>query len=111
MGSMVGLSVPDWLAHGGMNWLELVLATPVVLWADYHPYFVRAMQDARHWTANMFTLIGLGTGAAWGFSVAATVDTELFPAGFRGEHGVCKSGSKRDSPAEEPPFDPDLQGI
>ena len=87
MGAMVGLSLPDWLAHGGSNWLELVLATPVVLWGGW-PFFVRAVQALRHRTANMFTLIALGTGAAWAFSVVATAAPELFPAGFRGEHGV-----------------------
>ncbi|MBA4189278.1 MAG: copper-translocating P-type ATPase [Planctomycetaceae bacterium] len=87
MGSMVGLTLPELLAHGGKNWVELALATPVVLWAGW-PFFVRAVQAARHKTANMFTLIALGTGAAWGFSLVATVAPELFPAGFRGEHGV-----------------------
>src|SRR5439155_25100976 len=44
-------------------------------------------QGMRHRTANMFTLIALGTGAAWAFSVVATVAPELFPAGFRDAHG------------------------
>jgi Cu+-exporting ATPase len=87
MGPMVGLSVPGWLAHGGKNWLELALATPVVLWAGW-PFFVRAWQALLHRTANMFTLIALGTGAAWVFSVVATVAPDLFPAGFRDGHGA-----------------------
>ncbi|MBA4190940.1 MAG: copper-translocating P-type ATPase [Planctomycetaceae bacterium] len=87
MGPMVGLSFSEWLAHSGLNWVELALATPVVLWCGW-PFFVRAVQAAKHRTANMFTLIGLGTGAAWTFSVVATLAPDLFPAGFRGEHGI-----------------------
>jgi Cu+-exporting ATPase len=87
MGPMVGLPVPEWLAHGGKNWLELALATPVVLWAGW-PFFVRAWQALRHRTANMFTLIALGTGAAWAYSVVATMAPHLFPAGFRDAHGA-----------------------
>jgi Cu+-exporting ATPase len=86
MGPMVGLSLPDWLAHGAKNWAELVLATPVVLWGGW-PFFVRAWQAALHRTANMFTLIAIGTGAAWAYSVVATVAPALFPAGFRDAHG------------------------
>ena len=82
-----GISLPRWLAHGAANWIELVLATPVVLWAG-RPFFVRAVQAARNHTANMFTLIALGTGAAWAFSVVGTVAPELFPAGFRDDHGA-----------------------
>jgi Cu+-exporting ATPase len=87
MGPMIGLPVPERLAHGGKNWLELALATPVVLWAGW-PFFVRAWQALRHRTANMFTLIALGTGAAWAFSVVATIAPDLFPAGFRDAHGA-----------------------
>ncbi len=87
MGPMLGLVLPGWLAHGGVNWVELVLATPVVLWCGW-PFFVRAVQATRHRTANMFTLIALGTGASWTFSVFATVLPDLFPAGFQGEHGL-----------------------
>jgi Cu+-exporting ATPase len=87
MGPMVGMPIPDWLAHGRKNWLELLLATPVVLWGGW-PFFVRAWQALQHRTANMFTLIALGTGAAWAFSVVATVAPKLFPAGFRDSHGV-----------------------
>src|SRR5262249_29729894 len=86
MGPMIGLPLPGGLAHGGGSWVELVLAKPVVLWGGW-PFFVRAWQALRHRTANMFTLIALGTGAAWVFSVVATVAPELFPAGFRDAHG------------------------
>jgi Cu+-exporting ATPase len=87
MGPMVGLPVPEWLGRGRKNWLELILATPVVLWAGW-PFFARAWQALQHRTANMFTLIALGTGAAWAYSVVATVAPELFPAGFRGPDGA-----------------------
>jgi Cu+-exporting ATPase len=87
MGPMVGLPIAEWLGHGVKNWLEFALATPVVLWGGW-PFFVRAVQALGHRTANMFTLIALGTGAAWAFSVVATVAPELFPAGFRDAHGA-----------------------
>jgi Cu+-exporting ATPase len=82
-----GLGLPAWLAHGGANWAGLILSTPVVLWCGW-PFFVRAAQATKHGTANMFTLIALGTGAAWAFSTVATLAPELFPAGFRDAHGV-----------------------
>ena len=87
MGPMLGLPLPGWLEHGGKNWLELVLATPVVLWGGW-PFFVRAWQALLNRTANMFTLIALGTGAAWLFSVVATIAPDIFPAGFRDGHGA-----------------------
>ncbi len=59
-----GVTLPPWLKKSA-NWTGLVLATPVVFWAGW-PFFVRAAQALRHRTANMFTLIALGTGAAWG---------------------------------------------
>jgi Cu+-exporting ATPase len=84
---MLGLALPERLAHGGANWVELALATPVVLWGGW-PLFVRAWQAVENRTSNMFTLIALGTGAAWGFSVVATIASGVFPSGFLGEHGV-----------------------
>lgn len=86
MGPMFGLPIPEILEHGRKNWLELLLATPVVLYAAA-PFFTRAWTALRHRTANMFTLISLGTGAAWIFSIAATARPEAFPAGFRDSHG------------------------
>jgi Cu+-exporting ATPase len=70
----------------GQAWLELVLATPVVLWAG-GPFFERMAASVAHRSPNMFTLIGLGTGAAYGFSVVATLFPDWFPASFRGHHG------------------------
>jgi Cu+-exporting ATPase len=69
------------------NWVGLVLSTPVVFWAGW-PFFMRAAVALRHHTANMFTLIVLGTVAAWGYSLAATVAPGLFPAGLADAHGV-----------------------
>jgi Cu+-exporting ATPase len=68
------------------NWPELVLATPVVLWAGW-PFFQRGWQSLGNRALNMFTLIALGTGAAWAYSVAATLAPGAFPAGFRAADG------------------------
>ncbi|HYQ81708.1 MAG TPA: heavy metal translocating P-type ATPase, partial [Anaeromyxobacteraceae bacterium] len=73
------------------RWLalfQLVLSAPVVLWGGW-PFFERAWRSVRTWRLNMFTLIGLGTGAAWVFSaVAALLPPEAFPAAFRGHGGA-----------------------
>ncbi len=66
--------------------IELALGTPVVLWGGW-PFFARAWASVRSRHLNMFTLIGLGTGVAWLYSVAATLAPGLFPASFRGEGG------------------------
>jgi Cu+-exporting ATPase len=63
-------------------WLQLVLATPVVLWAG-RPFFVRGWASLRTRNLNMFTLIAMGTGVAWVFSVVATFAPGVFPAAFR----------------------------
>jgi P-type Cu+ transporter len=69
------------LESAAQSWLELVLSTPVVLWAGW-PFFVRGVQSIRNRSPNMWTLIGLGTGAAFIYSVAATVVPGWFPASF-----------------------------
>ena len=70
------------LFHGqAQNWIELALASPVVLWGGL-PFFVRGLASVRQRSPNMWTLIGLGTAAAYGYSVVATVLPELFPASF-----------------------------
>lgn len=69
-----------------LNWLQLVLASPVVLWAGW-PFFVRAWASVENRSLNMFSLIALGTGAAYLFSVVATIAPQVFPAGFRGMDG------------------------
>jgi Cu+-exporting ATPase len=69
------------------NWVQLVLATPVVLWAGW-PFFERGWASLVSRNLNMFTLIALGTGAAWLFSVVATVTPGLFPPAFRDTNGA-----------------------
>lgn len=68
-------------------WLQFALATPVVLWAG-RPFLARAADSVRNRSLNMYSLIALGTGAAWGYSVVATLAPQLFPPAFRIEHGV-----------------------
>jgi Cu+-exporting ATPase len=81
MAQMVGWHPPQW-----SGWLELVLATPVVLWGGA-PFFARALASFRNKSPNMFTLIGLGVGVAYGFSVIATLAPGWFPEAFRGHGG------------------------
>ncbi|HUO86096.1 MAG TPA: heavy metal-binding domain-containing protein, partial [Thermoanaerobaculia bacterium] len=69
------------------RWIELALATPVVLWGGW-PFFVRAWYSVVHKSLNMFTLIGLGTAVAYLYSLVATVAPQIFPASFRDEHGT-----------------------
>nr|WP_299821829.1 heavy metal translocating P-type ATPase [uncultured Jannaschia sp.] len=69
-----------------LDWSELVLATPVVLWAGA-PFFARGWSSVKSRNLNMFTLIALGTGVAWAYSVVATVAPGIFPAQFRGHSG------------------------
>jgi Cu+-exporting ATPase len=75
------------LPHAAVAWGQLVLATPVVLWAGW-PFFVRGWHSVVTGNLNMFTLIALGTGAAWLFSVVATAIPELLPASFMDESGA-----------------------
>ncbi len=63
------------------NWMQLMLATPVVLWAGW-PFFVRGWQSLQTRNLNMFTLIAMGTGVSWVYSVIATVAPDIFPAAF-----------------------------
>jgi Cu+-exporting ATPase len=69
------------------NWLQLLFATPVVLWAGW-PFFVRGWQSVRNRSLNMFTLIALGTGAAWVYSLVGTLAPRLFPAELRTMDGA-----------------------
>lgn len=64
------------------NWIQLVLGTPVVLWAGW-PFFVRAVASVKNRSLNMFSLIALGTGAAWLYSIVGTAAPQLFPATLR----------------------------
>jgi Cu+-exporting ATPase len=90
MGPMAGLPVKEWLSGlGGAHmaaWVELVLATPVVLWCGW-PFLVRGARSVITRNLNMFTLIALGVSAAFSFSVVATVAPGIFPGGFRQPDG------------------------
>jgi P-type Cu+ transporter len=69
-----------------LQWVQLALATPVVLWAGW-PFFVRAADSVRHRSLNMFSLIALGVGTAYLYSLVATFAPGAFPATLRGVHG------------------------
>ena len=71
----------QWFAMATQSWIELVLSLPIVLWAGW-PFFERGVQSVRHRSPNMWTLIGLGTSAAFLYSVVATVVPQVFPASF-----------------------------
>lgn len=64
------------------NWLQMILATPVVLWGGW-PFFVRGWQSVVNRNLNMFTLIAMGTGVAWVYSLIATLAPQVFPQAFR----------------------------
>jgi Cu+-exporting ATPase len=84
--SRMFLPLDEWIAHRWWSLVELALATPVVLWCGW-PFFVRMWQSVRNRSPNMFTLIGLGTGTAFLYSVVATVVPGIFPESFRAHHG------------------------
>ena len=79
--------VADQVSPRASGWIQLVLATPVVLWAGW-PFFVRGWNSVRTRNLNMFTLIAMGTGVAWAFSVVATLWPGVFPDGFREDGAV-----------------------
>ena len=78
--AMLGHSL-GWFDMAVQSWIELVLTVPIVLWAGW-PFFVRAVQSVVNRSPNMWTLIGLGTGAAFIYSVVATVAPQVFPDSF-----------------------------
>src|SRR5579863_2046366 len=84
MGEMIpgGMRLLAPISTATRNWLELLLATPAVLWGGW-PFFQRGWASLVHRSLNMFTLIALGTGVAYAYSVVATVAPGLFPAGVR----------------------------
>ena len=77
-----GRPLQNALPHGSVNWIQLVLATPVVLWGGW-PFFVRGWASVVNRHLNMFTLIALGVGAAYVYSVIATLAPGPFPDSFR----------------------------
>jgi Cu+-exporting ATPase len=87
MGDMIpGLALHAWIPGSVSRWIQLSLATPVVLWAGF-PFFQRGWESIRRLRLNMFTLIALGVGAAFLSSLAAVLSPSSFPASFRDEHG------------------------
>jgi Cu+-exporting ATPase len=87
MGPMLGLPVRDWIGEPLAGWLELALATPVVLWAAL-PFFRRGWASVLNRSPNMWTLISLGVGAAWLYSVVATLFPGIFPHELKGHGGA-----------------------
>jgi Cu+-exporting ATPase len=77
-----GLSLPQAFTGSTRNWAQWLLATPVVLWGGW-PFFQRGWTSVVSWAPNMFTLIAMGTGAAYGYSTVATVAPTLLPGSFR----------------------------
>ncbi len=73
-------------SHAVRGWIELLLGTPVILWCGW-PFFVRGWQSVINRSLNMFTLIGLGTGVAFTYSLVATLAPRVFPPSFRGADG------------------------
>ncbi|HSF95611.1 MAG TPA: heavy metal translocating P-type ATPase [Thermohalobaculum sp.] len=86
MGPMVGLPVRGWLGERTAQWIELALATPVILWAGW-PFLLRGAKSFRTMNLNMFSLIGMGVAAAYLFSLAAVLAPGIFPDGFRDAEG------------------------
>ena len=84
-GHVTGLKMA--LGHPASNWIQFVLATPVVLWAGW-PLLLRGWRSVLTRRLNMFTLIAMGTGIAWVYSVVATVAPQAFPAAFRDAEGA-----------------------
>ena len=69
------------------NWIQLLLGTPVVLWAGW-PFFERGWRSLVNRSLNMFTLVAMGTGVAWAYSVVATIAPNVFPPAFRRMDGA-----------------------
>ncbi|MGH6832102.1 MAG: heavy metal translocating P-type ATPase, partial [Methyloceanibacter sp.] len=88
MGAHVfGVDLLPFLSPQAEQWLKFALAIPAVLWCGW-PFFVRGFASIRSGWLNMFTLIALGTGAAFLYSLVATVAPDLFPVSMRGAHGL-----------------------
>lgn len=77
----------NWIDQTLSNWIQLVFATPVVLWAGW-PFFVRGWQSLLTRNLNMFTLIAMGTGVAYVYSLIGTIVPQIFPDTFRGHEGA-----------------------
>ncbi|WP_424946941.1 heavy metal translocating P-type ATPase [Candidatus Spongiihabitans sp.] len=86
MGPYVGLGVRDIFGERATLWIELVLGTPVILWAGW-PFLARGVKSVINRSLNMFTLIAIGVGAAYLFSLVAVLMPAIFPDGFRDADG------------------------
>jgi Cu+-exporting ATPase len=84
---LFGIDLLPFLSASGKQWLQLLLAIPAVLWCGW-PFFVRGFESLRSMRLNMFTLIALGTGAAFLYSVVATLAPGLFPAAMADDQGT-----------------------
>ncbi len=82
-----GSPLLDWASERFWVWFEMLLTTPVVLWCGW-PFFVRGWRSIVNQSLNMFTLIGLGVGVAYTYSVVAALFPGIFPESFRSESGV-----------------------
>ena len=90
MGNLLpGQPVDKLMGHSAARWSELLLATPVILYCAW-PFFVRGMQSVKNKSPNMFTLVGMGVGVAYVFSVVATFAPGIFPEAFRNENGFVE---------------------
>src|SRR4051794_728932 len=87
MGGDLFPAIHEVISPRASAWIQLALATPVVLWAGW-PFFERGWTSVRTMRLNMFTLIAMGTGVAWLFSVVATVAPGIFPDAFRMDGAV-----------------------
>ncbi len=85
---MVGVPVDHWIGHQVYIWLQLLLATPVVLWAGW-PLLTRGLRSFASWNLNMFALIALGVGAAYLYSVVAVIWPKLIPDAFKHHDDVA----------------------
>ena len=86
MGPMFGLPAREWIGERAAVWLEFALATPVVLWAAL-PFFHRGLQSILNRSPNMWTLISIGVGTAYVYSLVATLMPGIFPHELRGHGG------------------------
>ena len=77
-----GVNIHHWMGINTFNWLQAILGTPVVVWGGW-PFFVKAWDSFKTWNLNMFSLIGLGTAAAFLFSVFALLFPAMLPAAFK----------------------------
>ena len=86
--------LPAWLSMRAVQWIELVLATPVVLWGGW-PLLVRGWRSVATWKLNMFTLIGLGVSVAWGYSLVALFARSCFRRACAWPMAACRCISRR----------------